>query len=50
MAWKGIASGQPVAAIAAHVAADYDVSEERAGEDIRALVAELVEKGLLVQA
>jgi hypothetical protein len=44
--WDALSNGKSLAEAAAAVAGRYDVTEERAREDVRTLVAELLAKGL----
>ena len=45
--WETIAEGQDLAAVAATIAAEYEVDKARAQADVIEFVGELVERGLL---
>lgn len=45
--WEGLAAGQPDEAIAADLAAAYDVSQEQAAADVAAFVKQAADQGFL---
>lgn len=47
--WRGMEAGLSVDDIAADVAAEYDVTLERATSDLEALAAEFLDRGLFVE-
>lgn len=47
LVWRLIENGDGIASIAAAVASEYDVDPESAAEDVRALVARLLEENLI---
>ena len=48
--WRGLAVGQPVAAIASDLTSTANVSLETATQDVIEFAAELVQRGLLERA